>query len=388
MSALPAIAPDASESADVAEAAMTAEATRLFDEQISPLRLYPGGALAVYRGGRLVLDLAAGYADTQRGEPVTADTLFPLFSGTKPFAAVALWQQIERGRVELDDPVAAHWPAFGQNGKDRVLIRHVLSHRGGFPTTPPALTPDRWGDWPAAIRAIEAMPIEHAPGTVSAYHQLTQSWVCAEIVRRLDGRAYPDYLRAEITARLGMLDTYVELPAYHAHRLVKLHVTDGTDAKGIDTVRGMRGLPLHQMGVPGASGVSTARDMARFYAALAAGGALDGARILAEETVARMLHVEVDEENDATFDVTVRRSLGFELGGLDDQRRHWPGATSTERTFWQGGFNFSVCWGDHGDGLAMAFLTNGIRKDVDGAVARRDLSDAVRTGHRQSRPIV
>ncbi len=388
MSAFLQTTPTTPESADVAEYEMVAEATRLFTEQISPLRLFPGGALAVYRDGRLVLDLAAGYADTQSGEPVTAETLFPLFSCTKPFAAVALWQQIERGRVELDDPVAAHWPAFGQNGKDRVLIRHVLSHRGGFPTTPPALTPDRWGDWPVAIRAIEAMPIEHAPGTVNAYHQLTQSWVCAEIVRRLDGRAYPDYLRAEVTARLGMLDTYVGLPAHHAHRLVKLHVTDGTDARGIDVMRRMRDVPFHQMVIPAASGVSTARDMARFYAALAAGGALDGARILEEETVARMLHVEVDEETDATFDVTVRRSLGFEIGGLDDPRRHWPGATSTDHTFWHGGFSSSICWGDHGDGLAMAFMSNGLRKDSEGAIARRDLSDAVRTGHRQSRPIV
>lgn len=385
MSALALTTPTTPESVDAATAEMAAEATRLFAEQINPLRLYPGGALAIYRGGRLVLDLIAGYADTQRGEPVTVNTLFPLFSGTKPFAAVALWQQIERGRLDLDDPVAAHWPAFGQNGKDRVLIRHVLSHRGGFPTTPPALTPDRWGDWATVMAAIEAMPIEHAPGMVNAYHQLTQSWVCAEIVRRLDGRAYPDYLREEITGPLGMLDTYVGLPAHAAHRLVKLHVTDGTDARGIDTIRRIRDVPLHQMGVPGASGVSTARDMARFYAALATGGALDGSRILAEETVARLLRVEVDEETDAAFDVTIRRGLGFELGGLDDQRRHWPGATSTERTFWQGGFNYSVCWGDHGGGLAMAFLTNGIRKDRDGAIARRDLSDAVRAGHRLTR---
>ena len=86
---------------------------------------------------------------------------------------------------------------------------------------------------------------------------------------------------------------------------------------------------MHRMVVPGASGVSTARDMARFYAAIAAGGALDGVRILRPETVERMLAIEVDGEIDPTFDVPVRRGLGFELGGLADPRRHWPGATST-----------------------------------------------------------
>ncbi|MFN8590860.1 MAG: serine hydrolase domain-containing protein [Thermomicrobiales bacterium] len=349
-----------------------------FREQFSPLRLFPGAALAVYLDGRLVLDLAVGFADTQRAESVGREALFPLFSGTKPFGAVALWQQIERGRLRLDDPVAAHWPAFGANGKEQVLVRHLLSHRGGFPSTPPELTPDRWGDWEAATAAVAAMPLEHAPGAVSAYHFLTQHWVAAELVRRLDGRSYGDYLRAEITGPLGLADTYVGLPCEVEDRLVKIHVTDGTDGWGLESVRALRDVPFHRMVVPGASGVSTARDMARFYAALAAGGGLGGGRILKPETVARMLRIEVDSDIDATFAAQVRRGLGFELGGLADPRRHWPGATSTARTFWHGGFGSSVCWGDPDLGLAMAFLTNGVRRDEAGATARRDLSDAVR----------
>ena len=92
---------------DGATAAL-AEVERMFDEQLSPLRLFPGAALSVYHHGQLVLDLVGGYADTQRGERVEAGSLFPLFSGTKPFAAVALWQQIERGHLGLDDSVATY----------------------------------------------------------------------------------------------------------------------------------------------------------------------------------------------------------------------------------------------------------------------------------------
>ncbi len=360
------------------DTAVLAEVERLFRRQVSPLRLFPGGAVAVYWRGQLVLDLAGGYADTQCGQPVEANTLFPIFSGTKPFGSVALWQQIERGRLDLDDAVAAHWPDFGRNGKEGVLVRHVLSHRGGFPATPPELTPDRWGDWHSAMRAIAEMPLEHAPGTVSAYHFLTQHWVCAELVRRLDGRTYQTYLEQEITGPLALADTYVGLPIALEGRVAKLHATDGTDEWSLGVLRTMSGLRMHRMVVPGGSGVSTARDMARFYAAIAAGGALDGIRILRPETVARMLAVEVDDEIDPTFDVPVRRGLGFELGGLTDPRRHWPGATSTVRTFWHGGFGSSVCWGDRDGNLAMAFMTNGVRRDEAGATNRRDLSDAVR----------
>jgi len=349
-----------------------------FCAQISLLRLFPGAALAIYRHGRLDFDLVAGFADTQRGDSVTPDTLFPLFSGTKPFGAIAVWQQIERGRLHLDEPVATYWPEFGCNGKDRVLVRHVLSHRGGFPTTPRALPREFWGNWEKAIQTVAAIPLEHQPGDVSAYHFLTQHWVTAELVRRLDGRWYPDYLREEITGPLGLIDTYVGLPLALEHLVAKLHATDGTDGWGRDVLRAMQDAPLHRMMVPGASGVSTARDMARFYAAIAAGGTIDGARILQPETVERMLEVEVDGDTDRTFSVPVRRGLGFELGGLTDPRRHWPGAMSTVRTFWHGGFGSSVCWGDTPSGLAMAFLTNGVRRDEAGAIARRDLSDAVR----------
>lgn len=362
------------------------EVERLFRDQLNPLRLFPGAALAVYWRGRLVLDLTGGYADAQRGEPLHPDTLFPLFSGTKPFASVALWQQIERGRVGLDEPVAAYWPDFGQHGKSDVLVRHILSHQGGFPTTPPTLPRHRWGDWDAAVAAVAAMPLEFTPGTASAYHFVTQHWVCAEIVRRLDGRPYADYLRAEITGPLGLADTYVGLPSELECRVAKLHATDGTDEWGKEVLRNMQDSPLYRMVVPGASGVSTARDMARFYAAMAAGGALDGARILLPEIVARMLMPAVDCEIDRAFSVPVRRAFGFELGGLDDPRRHWPGATSTDRTFWHGGFGSSVCWGDPDLELAIAFMSNGVRRDEAGAMARRDLSDAVRAAFRQAAP--
>jgi CubicO group peptidase (beta-lactamase class C family) len=144
-------------------------------------------------------------------------------------------------------------------------------------------------------------------------------------------------------------------------------------------------LPFHQMVIPGASGVSTARDMARFYAALAAGGALGGVRILKSETVNVMLRTEVEGDIDATFDAPVQRCLGFEIGGLEDPRRHWPGATSTDQTFWHGGMGSSVTWADRETGVAMAFLSNGARRDAAGAIARRDLSDCVRAHCRASR---
>lgn len=353
--------------------------TQLFFEQISPMRLFPGAALAICRGPQQLLNIVGGYADSQSGETVKLPTLFPMFSGSKPFGAIALWQQIERNNIGLDDRIADHWPAFGQSGKEHVLVRHILSHRGGFPDTPEELLPTIWGDWLRVTAVLETMPLKYPAGVVSSYHFLTQHWVIAELVRRLDGRAYESYLRDEITAPLGLSDTFLSLPGDLEDRCVKLHATDGTDDWSLGILKQLRHHPIYRTPLPGASVVSTAADMTRFYAAIAAGGKLDGTRILHAETVERMLQIEVDSEIDPTFDLPVRRGLGFEIGGISDPRRHWPGATSTTATFWHGGFGTSVSWADRDTGLAMTFLSNGIRRDAAGAIARRDLSDLVRT---------
>lgn len=355
---------------------------RMLHAQIDEQRLVPGAALAIYANGRLALDIIAGYADTQRAMKVERDSLFPLFSGSKPLAAVALWQQIERGRLSLDTRVAEYWPEFAQHGKERVLVRHILSHRGGFPSTPETLPQRNWGNPAVVNRVLESIPLEYQPGTVSSYHFLTQHWVIAELIRLVDGRDYQRYLHEELLEPLGLHQARIKTTPELEKRCVKLHATDGTDEWGVEVLRSMHADPVYRAVVPGASLIATAADMARFYATISLGGAIDGVRILSPETIHRMLDIAVFDEIDPSFDLPVRRCFGFELGGVEEPRRHWPGATSTTQTFWHGGMGTSVCWADRDTGLAVAFLTNGIRRDKAGAIARRDLADAIRAAFR------
>jgi CubicO group peptidase (beta-lactamase class C family) len=351
-----------------------AEVERLFDEQIHAGQ-HPGAALAVYRRGHLVLDLARGVADVTGGRPVTADTMFVLFSSTKPLASVAVLQQIDRGKAGLDDPVAKFWPAFGANGKDGVTIRHILTHRGGFPETPEGLTWDRWCDWDAVVQALESAPARWQPGTVSAYHALNHGWVCAELVRRIDGRDFPTYLRAEITGPLGMPDTHVGLPPQLEERVAVLHAMEDVEDRSRSTITTFNRPEVHQAVVPAGCGIATARDMARFYAALAAGGELDGRRIIGQETLARAQQAEVEDE-DRSLEIIVRRGLGFNLGGLPGPNRM--GRTSTARTFGHGGAGTSICWGDTDLNLGFTFIPNGFREPNSIVQRCEMLSDAVR----------
>jgi CubicO group peptidase (beta-lactamase class C family) len=355
----------------------------LFRQQIDE-GLHPGASLAVYRHGRLVLELFGGLArlpahrtgspaGQRSGRPVTPETLFVLFSSTKPLSAVCLHILLERGRFELDDPVARHWPEFARNGKAAVTIRHVLTHSGGFPQNPPQLVPRKWGDWNAIVQAMEEIELIWEPGQDTGYHPLNFGWVVGELVRRIDGRPISRFLREEVTGPLGMEDTYLGLPPELEGRVARLYAMD--NEVDPQAVAAFNRPDVHQAVVPAGGGISTARDLARFYAMLAAGGTLEGVRILSPESVERAIAVQVEVRRDRSLGIPMRWALGFHLGG---NRVDLFGYDTSPRAFGHGGHGSSVGWADPDVGLAVAIITNGLRSPAGHALRVAALSAAIR----------
>ena len=352
------------------------EITRLFHEQIDR-GLHPGAGLAVYRHGRLALDLWGGRADDAAGDPVAADTMFILYSSTKPLAAACLHILWERGRLDWDDPVAAYWPAFAKHGKGAVTIRHILTHRGGFPETPPELSWDRWQDWDYVVECMEDIIPDYPAGQIMAYHPRNFGWVIGELVRRIDGRHIGAFLREEILDPLALHDGYVGLPPELEPRVSRIHAMEDCDRPGM--IRPYNRPEVHQAVHPAGGGIFTARDLARFYAMLANGGALDGVRIMEPATIAEATRLQ-SEANDFSLGMRMRRGLGYVL---DDSRmgaRPEPGQGLG--TFGHGGAGTSVGWADPALGLAVAYITNGFRASATNNPRLAAMSRAVRAACR------
>ena len=343
---------------------------QLFGEQIQK-GLHYGAALAVYRHGKPVLDLHGGLADSASGRPVDRDTMFVLYSSTKPLTAACLHILWQRGKLDWDDPVAKHWPEFAYNGKGGVTIRHVLTHQGGFPDTPRELTWDKWHDWHAVVRAMEQVTPIYKPGTVIAYHARNYGWVIGELVRRIDGRPFDQFLREEVTMPLGMNDTYVGLPTERLGQVSTIFAMEDCDRP--EMVSTYNRPAVHQAVQPAGGGIATARDLARFYAMLERGGALDGVRILKPETVAEVTKLQV-EGIDHSLGNYVRRSLGMALG----EERMGLSATVDIHSFGHGGAGTSVGWADPDAGLAVAYITNGFRANQSNNPRLAAISQAVR----------
>jgi CubicO group peptidase (beta-lactamase class C family) len=165
----------------------------------------PGCSVAVVGESGLIWSNGFGFADLEEMRPATARTVYHLFSGTKLFTAVAVLQLVERGLVDIDNPVTTYLPEF--NELSRVRVVHLLSHRSGlkdalrgfmsfyFPPEAP----------PSTMEALAHYPIVGArpPGQRVEYRNVNYA-LLGEIITRVSGMEYTDFVRHNVLAPLGM----------------------------------------------------------------------------------------------------------------------------------------------------------------------------------------
>lgn len=168
-----------------------------------------GGSIQVSRDGKTLPPACFGRRQlTENGLKVDPDTIFLVASITKPIVAGAVMMLVERGEASLDDQVAAIVPEFGQNGKEGVQLRHLLTHTSGLPD----MLPDnlelraRFAPMSEFVERICTIPLMFQPGTRISYQSCGIAML-GEIVRRLDGREIHEFLREEFFEALGLVDT-------------------------------------------------------------------------------------------------------------------------------------------------------------------------------------
>ncbi|MFB7229206.1 serine hydrolase domain-containing protein [Streptomyces fimicarius] len=164
-----------------------------------------GAALAVVRDGELVVDLWHGTADPVTGTPWTGDTLEPLLTGSHGILATAVLLLADMGALELDAPVADHWPEFAVRGKAAVTLRDVLTFTARLPGMAAGLD-QRDVENPRMMAALlELHSLEEDPRAGGVLHgPWTAGWIVAEMVRRVDGRDLDLFFLEEIAGPLGL----------------------------------------------------------------------------------------------------------------------------------------------------------------------------------------
>ena len=325
-----------------------------------------GAAVCVYRDGRKVVDLWGGYKNLARTVPWESDTIVIMNSVAKSMSALCTHILIDRGLIDFDAPVAKYWPEFGQAGKDKVLVRHVLSHTCGVIFCDRA-PPDSWFDWPVFIRALEQQEPAWEPGTDGAYNSINIGFILGELVRRVSGKTLGTFLRENVTGPLGA-DYHIGMTPAEIARVSDMHqnpkngffniAADPTTPLG----RAFRSAPtmgyfqncreIRELEVPSFGGHGNARAMARIYAALAGNGTIDGVRILSPEAVERASGL-VWEHDCRMTQCRLRMGYGF----MHNEPNTVPmGVNMT--AFGHTGTGGAFAWCDRARNMAFAYCTN------------------------------
>lgn len=339
---------------------------------------------AMYRSGRLVLDLAYG-TDPFTGRPVTRDSLFCILSASKGLAAVVGLAAHHERAFSWRDRVSKHWPGFSANGKGEATISDALSHRLGIPT----LTAEwrRWPDQEHMARLVERSAPQWVPGSRFGYHGGTFGTVVLEIIRRTTSWTTGEWLR-KISARTGHADCYLGMPPSELGRAVRLmyleegqkqgHPSEAFPPMGPDEV--FNSSAILTADLPSSSAVASAVDLAGIYNLVALEGTYRGRTFWTPE-----------EQRQATLALSNSQTETPAAPGLPDgawglgfmvapSRRVFGTVAMSDQVAGHAGASGAVAYGDPATRTSVAFTINGMqgkrllrRMQVLGDLVRRSL---------------
>ncbi len=322
---------------------------------------WPGLQVAVARHGRLAMFTGYGTA--------TARSRFETFSATKPVTNSAIWILWGEGRLSPETVVADVVPEFGTNGKDAITIEQVVCQTAGFPHAPlDFFTAQERSN---RLERFAKWRLNWEPGTASEYHPTSAHWVLAEVIERVTGGDYRDFVRRRVVEPLGLPTLKLGIPPEEQGDIEDLVVV-GAGAGGYgDTEANVTNMlnfnhpQVRALGIPSAGCYSTAADFALLYQAFLH----DPYRLWKPE----VLHDVKTNVRNRLVDRMSGKSANLSFGlnvNLDAGPDGAFGATVSAEGFGWTGAGGQEAWADPRTGVSFACFTNGLDLDFPAAHER------------------
>ncbi|GGE00715.1 serine hydrolase [Polymorphobacter glacialis] len=362
----------------------------LAERYTGPGRL-PGTLTLVARHGDIAHIGITGHADVERGVPLAEDTIFRIYSMTKPITSVALMMLVEEGRIALEDPVHRYIPewknlAVFAAGTQKLgfqttpvkrpmqvvdLLRHTAGLTYGFQlrtNIDEAYRREKIGEVEKSgtladmIAALGKIPLEFSPGDAWNYSVATD--VCGWLVQVVSGQPFDEFLSDRLFKPLGMVDTGFHVRDGQAHRLAGCYQPARAGGIELQDDAATSSFLKPASFISGGGGlVSTARDYLKFAQMLLNGGTADGHRYLSRKTIDLMTanHLPGDSSiaamSKSMFSEAAYDGIGFGLGfatTLNAAQTLMPGSDGDY--FW-GGAASTFFWIDPEEDLVAIFMT-------------------------------
>lgn len=300
-----------------------------------------GGAMCVYVDGEPALDLWAGSSRT--GEAWTRDTAPPVFSASKGVTSAVIHRLVDRGLLAYEAPVSRYWPEFAANGKERITLDDVMSHRAGLSRLEGIVRDvDEMFDPELMADRLAAAPVDRYFEKPS-YHALTIGWILGRLATLVTGKQLGELYRSELAEPLGVDGIWLGRPPLgaasepaaltpHLDRIVRtsfiraaappfmkvagklpgVEIASTLYRPGAEVILaddGTANAPVTDMDCGSASGCCTAPALAKMYAALAGDGSVDGRRLLSPE-----LTRDLARRRTLQFDRSVKLPMSWHRG--------------------------------------------------------------------------
>ena len=392
--------PAAPESVGMSKAALDRVDAYLKNRYIDAGR-FPGTHLLVYRRGKIALSSVQGFADLERKAPLKDDTIYRIYSMTKPLTSVAFMMLVEQGLVAIDEPVAKYipeWkdlgvfvagtsPAFLTRPPSRpMLIVDLLRHTSGLTygfqqrsNVDAAYRADKIGEVEKSgtlqtmIESLAKIPLEFSPGEAWNYSVSTD--VLGYLIGKISGMPFEQFLKARILDPLGMTDTDFHVPASKAHRFAACYSADPGGGMTFHAGQRREGLTLQDdptkssflippSFISGGGGLcSTTADYLTFCRALLNGGELGGVRLIGPKTLALMTtnHIPggrfLPEVSRSLFSEATYNGIGFGLGVAVNMRPAETLIAGSPGEYNWGGAASTAFWIDPAEELIAIFMT-------------------------------
>lgn len=328
-------------------------------------KLHLGGQIYISVRGQVIADVALG--QSRVGVPMRTDSVALWLSSGKPITGVAIAQLWERGRLNLEDPVARSIPEFAQGGKASITVAQLLNHTGGLRTADKC---DLGHDWDEIIECVCGSPLEAnwQLGQQAGYHPSGSWYVLGEVIRRITGRSCETYIHDEVFERCGMRDCWMALSPgrfrSYGDRLVLMYQTDGPVPAPHGKWNREEDAAVSR---PGRNLRGPTRELGRFYERLLAGRSPslpDAARpLLQPETIQALTSRQRLGLFDDTFQQVIDWGYGF---AIDSKRYGQPlvsygfGRFASDQAFGHGGAQSSCAFADPAHDVVVAWSVNGL----------------------------
>jgi len=291
-----------------------------------------GAAFCVHLNGRLIVDIWGGVTEPGSSNPYSGDTLQMVMSTTKGVVAIAAHMLAEEGLLDFDASVSEYWPEFAAEGKERIPVRWLFSHRAGLAAIDKPLGLADVLAWDPVVEALAAQRPNWEPGSAHGYHAITYGWLAGEVLKRVSGMSVGKLVAERVARPLG-LDLWIGLPdALNARVAPQIPSpppppdapADPFVARLADPSSLMHRAFTNPSGlfiaantpafraaeVPAANGIATARSLSRLYAACI--GEIDGVRLLKPATLERAMRTQA-QGADLVVGYETRYGTGFQL---------------------------------------------------------------------------